>query len=256
MLIDTHAHLTYPGLTERIDEVLRNARREGVHRVITIGTRVTDARAALSLSRARADIVSCAAGFHPHEADKVSPEDFAAMQALWNEPDWVAFGEMGLDYHYDFANRDNQKRVLHWQLERCAPVDKPVIVHCREALDDVIPILLKHGYEGRRVVFHCFTGTRAEVERIARHGWRISFTGIVTFANSKELQAIAKDYPAERLMVETDAPYLSPVPVRNVRPCEPAFVAHTARFLAELRGISFENFVNTTTANAKAFFGL
>jgi len=117
-------------------------------------------------------------------------------------------------------------------------------------------LLCDHGYECRPVVFHCFTGTEADATRIADHGWRISFTGIVTFRKSTELQAIAKAYPAEALMIETDAPYLSPEPVRNKRPNEPAFIRHTARFLAELRGISLDELTELTARNSRSFFGM
>ncbi len=255
-LIDSHAHLTYPDFAGRIDEVLSHCDQAGVDQVITIGTSLPDARSAVELSHRYPGRIHAAAGFHPHHADEVREEDFLAMGALWDDPRVVAFGEMGLDDHYDFADRANQKTVFGRQLEMAAGRHKPAIIHSREAYDDVEAMLSAHGFENRPVVFHCFTGTRSEADRISARGWRISFTGIVTFPKSTELQAIARDYPADQLMVETDSPYLSPVPVRGRKPNEPAHVAHVARFLAELRGVSHPAFVEQTRENTTRFFGL
>lgn len=255
-LIDSHAHVTYPDFAGRIDEVLARCDAAGVEQVISIGTSLSDARSAVALAHRFPGRIRPAAGFHPHHADAVTDDDFRAMAELWDDPRVVAFGEMGLDYHYDFADRGKQKPVFARQLELAASRDRAIIIHGREAHDDVEAILVDHGFVGRRVVFHCFTGTRAEAERIATRGWRISFTGIVTFPKTTELQGIARAYPADQLMVETDSPYLSPVPVRSMKPNEPCNVAHVARFLAGLRGVSYEELVATTNANTRAFFGL
>ncbi len=255
-LIDSHAHLTYPDFAGRIDEVLARCDAASVESVITIGTSLADAHKALAMARLYPGRIHAAAGFHPHEADGVTEDELRAMAELWREPDIVAFGEMGLDYHYDFADRARQRRVFEGQLSAASEFDRPIIIHCREAYDDCEPILLAAGFENRRIVFHCFTGSAAEAERIAARGWRISFTGIVTFPKSTELAAIARDYPADMLMVETDSPYLSPVPVRSKRPNEPAFVAHVAKFLADLRGTSYDELVASTRANTQAFFDL
>lgn len=278
-LIDSHAHVTYPEFAGRIEEVLARCDAAGVERIITIGTSLSDARSAIALAQRFPARIHPAAGFHPHHADAVTDEDFRGMKALWDDPRVVAFGEMGLDYHYDFADRGRQKEVFARQLRMAAenasrclrllalpspPVgergttlrERPLIIHAREAHDDVEAMLVDHGFEGRKVVFHCFTGTRAEAERIAARGWRISFTGIVTFPKTTELQEIARAYPADQLMVETDSPYLSPVPVRSMKPNEPCNVAHVARFLARLRGVAYEELVATTNASTRAFFGL
>lgn len=255
-LIDSHAHLTYPELGGQISALLDRCAVAGVESVITVGTDRADAEAALALSAQYPGRIRAAVGFHPHHADKVDADELAAMGQLWRDARVVALGEMGLDYHYDFASREGQHRVFRAQLELARSMDKAIVIHCREALDDVAPILLEQGFEGGRVVFHCFTGTAEEAERIARHGWRISFTGIVTYPKSTALQAIARTYLAEKLMVETDSPYLSPVPVRGKQPNEPAHVAHTARFLAELRGVSYEALVDQTRRNTVEFFGL
>lgn len=255
-LIDSHAHLTYPELIGQVNEVLERCTQAGVERVISIGTSLVDAENAVALARKYPGRIHAAAGFHPHHTDTVSEDDIAAMARLWLEPDVVALGEMGLDYHYDFADRANQRRVFAGQLKTAAPLDKPIIIHAREAFEDVVATLLDHGFRDRRVVFHCFTGTAEEAAAIAGYGWRISFTGIVTFPKSDALQAIARDYPADKLMVETDSPYLSPVPVRSKKPNEPSFVAHTARFLADLRGVAFERLCDETYRNTTAFFEL
>ncbi len=254
-LIDSHAHLTSDALAADVDAVMQRAHDAGVSKVITIGCDAADSRAAVRLANSRDD-VDCSIGVHPHEAAKVSEEDWDRLAAMASEDCVVAIGELGLDYHYDFSDRDSQKRVLNRQLAWAATTEFPIIVHCREAYDDVEPALVEHGFRNEPVVFHCFTGTEDEASRIASNGWRISFTGIVTFKRSTELQAIAKAYPADKLMLETDAPYLSPTPVRHVRPNEPAHVAHTARFLAELRGVSIEAFAEQTSRNTSAFFNL
>lgn len=255
-LIDSHAHVTFPELAGQIEAVLDRCAQAGVEKIITIGVDLDDAQHALQLCENYPGQICAGVGFHPHEADKVSDDDIDVMAELWNNPSVVALGEMGLDYHYDLANRENQKKVFSRQLELAADVDKPIVIHCREAFDDTISLLIDHGFENERVVFHCFTGNADEADRLARHGWRISFTGIVTFPKLSELQAIAKAYPTDRIMVETDSPYLAPAPVRGKHPNEPSYVAHTARFLAELRGETMEAFATQTFHNTKTFFGL
>lgn len=255
-LIDSHAHLTYPDFDGRLDEILKRCSAANVDRIITIGTSLSDARRVIELARCHPGRIHAAAGFHPHEADRISAEEFDALATLWREPEVVALGEMGLDYHYDFADRANQREVFERQLGAARKIDKPIIIHCREAFGDCEPILVDHGLTERRVVFHCFTGTAAEAEAIAQRGWRISFTGIVTFPKSTALQTVARDYPADQLMVETDSPYLSPVPIRGTRPNEPSHVVHVAKFLAALRGVGFAELVEQTSANTRAFFGL
>lgn len=255
-LIDSHAHLTSPGLIEQLEDVLERSRQAGVDQVLTVATDLADTSAAVAIAERFPDDVRVIAGFHPHEADGVEPADIDEMANLWQRDCVVAAGEMGLDYHYDFADRSKQRQVFASQLERAATVEKPVVIHCRDAIDDGIRILEEHGMDGRRVVFHCFTGTAEEAARIAEHGWRISFTGVVTYKKSEWLQEIARVYPADRIMVETDSPYLSPEPVRKQRPNEPANVAHVARFLANLWDVPLDEFVASTARNTREFFGL
>lgn len=255
-LIDSHAHLTYEGLFHRIDDVLARCNEAGVDKIITIGTDLDHTVNAIQLAGKYPDRIHVAAAFHPHEAANVSDDDIETMVQHWSDPAIVAAGEMGLDYHYDFADRNVQRAVFGKQLEAAKSYGKPVIIHCRDALDDTEALLVEKGFDHHRVVFHCFTGTAQDAARIASHGWRISFTGIVTFKKSTWLQEIAKNYPSEQIMVETDSPYLSPVPVRGKDPNEPSFVAHTAKFLAELRGVEYEQFANDTYRNTIQFFSL
>ncbi len=255
-LIDTHAHLTFPELAGQVDGLLARCAAVGVDHVITVGTDLTDARRAVAVADRYPDQVSAAVAFHPHEAHRVTQTDLSAMATLLDHPRVRAFGEMGLDYHYDFADRQVQRDVFAGQLALAADRDLPLVIHCREAIDDAIALLRDHGFAGRPVVFHCFTGTEDEANRLAACGWRISFTGIVTFKKSHTLQAIARTYPLDWLMVETDAPYLAPVPMRGQSPNEPSFVAHTVRFLASLRGDSFEDLASHVGANARRFFDI
>jgi len=253
-LIDSHAHQTFPELRDQVRAVLDRAHEAGVERVISVGVNLDDSREVLRLCEAHPQRIGAAIGFHPHEAVKVTDEHLAAMAELLNHPAVVGFGEMGLDYHYDFSPRDIQQQVFANQLAVAADQDLPLVIHSREAFDDTVRLLIEHGFEHRSVVFHCFTGTADEAREAARHGWRISFTGVVTFRKSQWLQEIARTYPLEHLMLETDSPYLSPEPVRNKRPNEPAYLAHTARFLAKLRGLPYDDFVKLTGGNTGRFY--
>ena len=254
-LIDSHAHLTFGELAPRVGEIHDRASSAGVGHVLCVGTDLLDDRRVIDLAH-RDTRVSAIVGFHPHEAAKVSDGDWPPYEQLTGDPSVVALGEMGLDYHYDFADRDSQKEVFAKQLALAATTNLPVVIHCREAHNDVVSILTEHGFAGRRVVFHCFSGTREQASEIADRGWRISFTGIVTFKSALELQRISAAYPIDQLMIETDSPYLSPVPVRNIRPNEPAHLIHTAQFLADLRRITFDELAARTAQNTRRFFSL
>lgn len=254
-LIDTHAHLTFDALAGDVPGVLERCAQADVARVLTVGTDVADSRRAIALAE-QYDNVSAVVGIHPHEAAKTSAGACDELRELLSHPEVVAIGEVGLDYHYDFSDRTSQHALFKAQLELAGDSDLPLVMHCREAIVDAVVILHERGFDGRRVVFHCFTGTADEAKCLADHGWRISFTGVVTFGKSEVLQTIARNYPADQLMLETDAPYLSPEPVRNIRPNEPAHVRYTAEFLARLRGEPPDQFIAQTTLNAEAFFGV
>ncbi len=262
LLVDTHCHLTYDELAPRIDDVLARAASAGVTRCITVATDPDDAVRAIDLMSSR-PALCLAAGIHPHGAAKADANQLGALSDLHHgrfggvdSARLVAVGETGLDFHYDFAPHDTQERVFLRQLELACEVRRPVIIHAREAEARVCEILDEFEPLRGRVVFHCFSGDGVLARRVLDGGWWLSFTGVVTFRNADAIRSAARYAPADRIMVETDAPYLSPEPVRKVRPNEPAFVAHTARYLAQLRNTTAEAFAATTTSNAQRFFNL
>ena len=254
-LVDTHCHLTFDDLAGQVEAVLHRAGEAGVRRCLTIGVTPEDGMSCLALAEKHQGVFA-GAGIHPHEAGRFAGADLSGLAELLAHPGVVAAGEIGLDYHYDLSDRKAQRAVFQAQLEICAQANLPLVIHNREATGDTIQMLREAGFGGRRVVFHCFTGTPAEAGLIRDQGWRVSFTGVVTFKNAGPARQVARDYPAEELMLETDSPYLSPEPVRQVRPNEPAHLVHTARFLAELRWQHLEELAEQTTRNAVEFFNL
>jgi TatD DNase family protein len=250
-MIDTHCHLTDPRLLAQLDAVIDRARAAGVHQLITIGTNLEDARAAIALCQDHPN-VRCAIGIHPNYTQHANLEDVAQLRHLQTNPAVVALGEMGLDYFHKFADRAHQARLFEAQLSLAAELARPVVIHSREAIDDTLAIM--RAFPTVRAVFHCFTGTAAEADRILAAGHWISFTGPVTYKKNDALRDVVRTVPADRLMVETDAPYLSPEPVRGHKVNEPALVMHTARKIAEVRNISLEELDQLTSANARRFF--
>lgn len=253
-LIDSHCHLTSPDLLAQVDAVIARANAAGVTQFVTIATDLADAELALTLGANRPGLhVVC--GIHPHEAAKAAAGWDMALAALAARPDVHAIGEMGLDYHYDFADRPTQQAVFHKQVEIAAHSDRPIVIHCREAHRDVLAVLADCP-KPKNVVFHCFTGSEAEAGELISLGYWISLTGVVTFRRSDELRRVARLIPADRLMIETDCPYLSPEPLRNVRPNEPAHLVHTAACVARERGLSADELAILTSENARRFFSL
>ena len=255
-LFDTHCHLTFKGLADRAEQVLVEAAGAGVSRVVTIACTAGDLEPAVTLAR-RHERVWVAAGIHPHEAGRTSEEDLARFARAWRDEDKVvAAGEMGLDYHYDFSPRQVQQDVFARQLEMVAPTGLPLVIHSRKAHDDTVRILTEQGFVDKKVVFHCFSGTADEVAELRACGWQVSFTGVITFKNAGDLRSVCADTPLDEIMFETDAPYLSPEPIRKKRPNVPAYLIHTVRLAAELHGVSFETMAEASTANALRFFAL
>lgn len=259
-MIDTHCHLTYDGLHERVDEVLAGAARAGVDRMISVGTTPADAAKAAALARRKPNVYFTA-GLHPHYAqgytDKAALLD--ALREKLAEPKCVALGEMGLDRHYPDPPFDLQRRVFGWQLELASGPSAypgPIVIHNREATDDTLAALTASGIAPSRFVFHCFTGSAEELDAILGFGAMVSLTGIVTFASAKALAKASDAIPLDRLMIETDSPYLTPAPHRKIRPNEPRFVADVAHFLAARRGMTRDAFAAAVDANAERFFGL
>ncbi|MCI0362311.1 MAG: TatD family hydrolase [Phycisphaerales bacterium] len=260
-MLDTHCHLTSKEFTGRVPEVLADAAAAGVHGVITIATTSSDCLAARQLAQSHPN-VWFSAGIHPLHSDE--PINWADVQSAAAHPKCVAWGELGLDHHYDRPPRALQNKILAEELafieathRRDPSLIKPIIVHCRDAFDDLISIFADfRGFDPTRFVFHCFTGTPDDARKVLDFGAWISFTGIVTFENAREVAEAAKLVPADRIMVETDSPFLSPEPVRKIRPNEPKHVIHTARRLAHLRGVDPMALEHQLDANAQRFFNI
>src|SRR3954471_4697565 len=235
-MIDSHCHLTDPRLREQLDDVLRRAADNNVSRIITIGTSIADAREAIALCRDRENL-RCAIGIHPNHCQDAQPDDVETIRQLQSEPSVVALGEMGLDYHHHFADRTLQRRFFEAQLALASELRRAVVIHCREAIDDALAVMKGFPDIGG-AVFHCFTGTVDEARRIIEAGYYIGFTGAVTFKKNDALREAARITPRDRLLVETDAPYLSPEPVRKQKTNEPGFVVHVAHTIASVWDVS------------------
>lgn len=252
-IIDSHCHLDFPDFADDLDGVVQRARAAGVERMITIGTRVSKAAGAAAIAQKYEDVFFTV-GTHPHEAGQHGAEDFAAMREFASHPKCVGIGEAGLDYHYDNAPRDVAARVFRGQIRLARELDLPLVIHTRDADDDMAAILTDEMGQGRfRALLHCFTGSRELALTALDLGLFISFSGVVTFKNSEGLRAIARNTPLDRILVETDAPYLAPTPHRGRRN-EPAFVVDTARVVAEARGLSLEELASATRANTHDVF--
>lgn len=252
-MIDTHCHLSYPALLNDLEGVLQRAADAGVTRMITIGTKLADCRSSLELA-GRYPQVNCAVGVHPHHAEETGEEELAEVIAMFADPRVSAAGEMGLDYHYEFSPREAQRTVFRRQLDGARQAGRPLVLHCREANDECLAILKEHG--GFAGVFHCFTGTMDEAKRILDAGYSIGITGIVTFKNAQYLRDIVRIVPADRLLVETDAPYLAPEPQRRQKNNEPSLIRHTYTAIARERAVSVAVLEGQTAANAVRLFGL
>jgi len=252
-LVDSHCHLDFPALSGQRDDVIARARNAGVGVMLTIGTRLSAFSGVRAVAEAYEGIY-CSVGIHPHEAEAEPDVQAESLLAHAAHPKVVAFGETGLDYFYEHAPRDAQKSNFRSHIEAARAADLPVIVHTRDADEDTEALLSEEMGKGAfNGVLHCFTSG----ERLARVavdlGFYISFSGILTFKKTEALQAIARDLPLDRILVETDAPYLAPIPHRG-KTNEPAFVTHTAAKLAELRGLTVADVTAATTANFHRLF--
>ncbi len=256
MLVDSHCHLDDPQFDPDREAVIERARAAGVDRILAIGTGKgpPDLEAGIRLAAGH-DFIHATVGVHPHDASKATPETFQTLWRLLGDPKVVGVGEIGLDYHYDFSPRETQREVFTAQLKMACGVGKPVIIHTREAWDDTIGLLTEHWNPTLHGIMHCFSGGPEEAEAVVAMGFHVSFAGVVTFPKAHRVQAAARVVRRESLLVETDAPYLAPVPHRGRRN-EPAYVTATARKLAELRGDTFEEIAAATTGNFLRLFGL
>jgi TatD DNase family protein len=256
MLIDTHCHVDPGYFPEGTDAVLDRARAVGVKAfvVIGVGEDLGPARFAAELAARMPDVWSTV-GVHPHDALVLDDAMEAEIERMAAAPRMVAIGEIGLDYHYMRSPREKQQEVFRRLITLAVRVRKPIVVHTREAPEDTLRILEEEGASRVGGVIHCFSEDRPFAERAVALGFDISFSGIVTFKNARAIHEVAAWAPMDRILVETDSPYLAPIPMRGKR-CEPAYVVHTARRVAELRGDDFDTFVARTGENARRRFGL
>jgi len=253
-LVDSHCHLDFPDFEDDLDDVISRAGEAGVDYMVTICTRVSKFELILGLAR-RFDNMWCSVGVHPHNAGDEPPVDVDTLVGLAKDPKVIGFGETGLDFFYDNSPRDRQEESFRVHIAAAREAGLPVIVHTRDADEDMLRILEgeyeKGAFPG---LIHCFSSGSKLAERVLEIGFYISFSGIVTFKKAEELRETAKNIPMERILVETDSPYLAPVPKRGKRN-EPSYTAHTANCIAELRGVDPEAFAHQTTENFFRLFG-
>jgi TatD DNase family protein len=248
MLVDSHCHLDFPDFKEELDAVVGRAKAAGIGRLVTISTRVRRQDNLIAIAE-RFPEVFCSVGTHPHHAHEELDIGTADLVAQTQHPKVVAIGEAGLDYHYDNSPRDAQAQGFRAHIAAARETGLPLVIHARDADADVAKILREEAGKGAfPAVLHCFTGGRELAFTGIDLGLYVSFTGILTYRKTDELKAIARDLPADRILVETDAPYLAPGKFRGKR-CEPAYVTETAKVLAEVRGVSEAEIAHETTEN-------
>lgn len=253
MLIDSHCHLQYKGVVEDQQGVLERARAAGVHGFLNISTKQSEWGQVIATADREPDVWA-SVGIHPHEADAHADLGADALREASAHPKVIAIGETGLDYYYDKSDREVQKALFRMHIGIARETGLPIIIHTRDAEDDTASILAEEMEKGAfPALIHCFTASSEFGRKVLDLGLTISLSGIVTFKNAKELQKIAAEIPEDRLLVETDSPFLAPIPHRG-RPCEPAFVRSTAEFVANLRGESLETLAANTTRNFHALF--
>jgi TatD DNase family protein len=253
MLADSHCHLNYDGVAEIQDAVLARARARGLTAMLNIATREREWAAVLATAEAHPDVWATV-GIHPHEADAHAHVDTARLVAAAAHPRVVGIGESGLDYHYDHSDRARQQASFRAHIAAARAAALPIVVHTRDAEDDTYTILAEEMGRGTYSgVIHCFTASSSFADKALDLGLYISISGIVTFKNARDIQEVAARLPIERLLVETDAPFLAPVPHRG-RPGEPAFVADTVAFVAKLRGMDAGELAARTAANFHTLF--
>lgn len=248
-LVDTHCHLQHAAFDQDREGTI-DAALSVLDWIVVIGDDVASSREAVALSRPR---VYATAGIHPHHAINATPEALGAIRTLAGERSVVALGEIGLDYYYDFSPREAQRTAFQQQLAIAAETGLPVVIHCRDAYEDVSASVQPVHRDLAGGVMHCFSGNPGFAEQCLSWGFYISFAGNVTFPKAVPLREAAKIVPLDRLLVETDSPYLAPQPVRGKR-CEPTHVVHTAKTLAEIKGVSLEDLAAATTRNASRLF--
>jgi TatD DNase family protein len=257
MIIDTHAHVDMDAYDEDRADVIQRARDNGVDYILNIGCDIESSLRSLELAE-RYDFIYATAGVHPHDVKSVDGHTYDQLKGLLSHPKIIALGEIGLDFYKNYSPQGQQKEHFRKQVELARELNKPIIVHSRDANEDIIGILSDYYPQdpsARSGIFHCFSGNQELADRALEMGFYISFSGSVTFKKSDELRAVAKMVPADRLFVETDCPFLAPVPHRGKRN-EPAYVSHTAQLVADVRGLKVDDVQRTTALNFFELFGI
>ncbi|MDA8422052.1 MAG: YchF/TatD family DNA exonuclease [Nitrospiraceae bacterium] len=254
MLIDTHAHLEMREFNDDREDVIKRAREAGVEYIITIGTTIESSRDAVLLAD-KYDFIYAAIGIHPHEVRDILHPAYEIIRHFAQHKKVVAYGEIGLDYHYEHSSRTDQKRKFRDMLREARELELPVIIHDRDAHEDTMQILSEEWSPDLGGVMHCFSGDLAMAERLIEMGFSLSIAGPVTFPKAEALREVVRQIPIEHLLIETDSPYLAPQPVRGKRN-EPAFVRHTAEAIAKIKGLSFDDVARITSFNAMQLFGI
>ena len=255
MLFDTHCHLDFENYADDLDQVLAAAKLAGVVRINTIGAGqgAESADAALGIAKKHTDWISCTVGLHPHDAKMWNEPLAAKLQSLADAEEVVAIGETGLDFFYNHSDHREQEHAFRQQIAIAKSVKKPLMIHTRSAAQKTLELLREENAKEVGGIVHCFTEDASFAKQALDLGFVSSFSGIVTFKNAAAIQEAAKQQPADAILIETDAPFLAPIPHRGKRN-EPAFIKHTAAFLANLRGEDYEQFCMRTTENACRVF--
>ncbi len=254
MLIDTHAHLEMREFNDDREDVIKRAREAGVEYIVTIGTTIESSRDAVMLAD-KYDFIYAAIGIHPHEVRDILHPAYEILRHFAQHKKVVAYGEIGLDYHYEHSSRTDQKRKFRDMLREARELELPVIIHDRDAHEDTMQILSEEWSPDLGGVMHCFSGDAAMAERLIEMGFSLSIAGPVTFPKAEALREVVRQIPIEHLLIETDSPYLAPQPVRGKRN-EPAYVRHTAEAIAKIKGLSFDDVARITSFNAMQLFGI
>lgn len=252
-MIDSHCHLADPKFTDDLPLVLKRAEEAGVERMITIADSMPESEKCLELAK-KYDQIFCTVGVHPHNAKDWKPADVQTLESLVASSKKVrAIGEIGLDYHYDFSSPEQQGPVFASQVALAHRLHLPMVIHCREAVEDIWAVVRE--YADIKLVIHCCTEKWEDVERFVDNGWLLSFTGIATFPASTDIRETIAQCPLNQMMIETDSPYLAPIPYRGKRN-EPAYVTEVAKCIAQIKKLSMKEVDEATTKNAVEFFSL
>ena len=254
MLFDTHVHLNAEQYEDDLQEVINRALEKGVQNMVVVGVDEPTIKKAIQIAETY-DFIYASVGWHPVDAIDMTDEHLAWIEELAQHPKVVALGEMGLDYHWDKSPKEVQKDVFRRQIRLARKVNLPIIIHNRDATEDVVTILKEEHVEEVGGIMHCFTGSIEVAKQCMDMNMYISFGGPVTFKNAKKPKEVATELPLDKLLIETDCPYLTPHPFRGKRN-EPGYVSYVAEQIAELKGITYEELADITTANAKKLFGI